>query len=106
MPTFGRHQSSEHMEKERTRAWWIDWCFVIGGVACDWYLAFKWFSGKYSPFSATVLRTAALIVVLCALVSVLAARIFGGKLRESSGAFFVTSGSLLANLLMWWTTHR
>jgi hypothetical protein len=103
MPTLGSRQSSEHVEKGKTRPRWIDWCFFIGGLSCDWYLAFQWFSGTYSLFSATVLRAAALVVVLCALVSILAARIFGGKLRESAGAFFVTSAALLGNLLMWRT---
>lgn len=106
MPTLGRQQSSQHAERARARPWWIDWCFVIVGVACDWYLAFEWFSEKYSLFSTTVLRAAALVVVLCALVSMLLARILGGKVRESAGAFFLTSGTLLGNLLMWWAAHR
>jgi hypothetical protein len=106
MPTFGRQQSSEHVEEEKPRPWWIDWCLAIGGVACDWFLAFQWFSGKYSFFSGTVLRAAAVVVVVCVLVSILAARILGGKVRDSAGVFCLTSFTLLGNLLMWWTTHR
>ena len=106
MPTFGTQLSSEHVKKEKARPWWIDPCFVVGGVACDWYLAFQWFSEKYSLFSGEVILAAALAVVLCVLVTILAARILGAKLRESAVGFFVTSCSLLVNLLMWWTTHR
>jgi hypothetical protein len=94
------------MEKEKARRWWIDWCFGICGVACDWYLAFEWFSGKDSPFSVTVLRASILAIAVCALVSTLATRIVGGKLRESAAVFFLVSGVLLGNLLIWWTVHR
>jgi hypothetical protein len=110
MPTSRSQQSSEHVEKEKAKPRWVDPCFVIGGVACDWYLAFEWFSEKYSLFSGAVIRAAALAVVLCALVTILAARVLGANLRESAAGFAIgfslVSFSLLLNLLMWWTTHR
>jgi len=108
MPTLGRQQSSEYVEKGKARPWWIDSCFVMAGLACDSYLAFKWFSVKYAFFSVTVLRAVAFVAVLCALVSMLAARILGGrgKLRDSGAVFFLVSLTLLGNLLMWWTTQR
>src|SRR6267378_1908070 len=106
MPILGSQQSSVQMEKEKARPWWIDPCFVIVGAACDWYLAFEWFSGKYPVFSGAVIRAAALVVMLCALVAMLLARVYAGKVRESVGFFFVTSVFLLTNMLLWWTTHR
>ena len=106
MPSLGSQQSTKHLEKEKTKPWWVDPCFGIGGVVCNWYLAFEWFSAKYSLFSGAVIRAGTLAVVLCVLVTILAARILGAKLRESVIGFFVTSFSLLVNLLFWWTTHR
>jgi hypothetical protein len=106
MPILGGQHSSKHLEKEKMRPWWIDPCFVIVGAACDWYLAFEWFSEKYPLFSGAVIRAAVLVVVLCALVAVVLARVYAGKVRESVGAFFVISVFLLTNMLLEWATRR
>jgi hypothetical protein len=99
-------KDAEAREAERVTRWWVNLCFVVGGVGCDWYCAFSWFNGNYSAFAAPVLRRAVLIVLLCSLVSVFVARIAKGRLRDSSAVFFVLSAALLGNLLTWWMTHR
>ena len=86
--------------------WWLVLCWVIGGVGCDWYCAFQWFSGKFPFCSPPVLHRMGLIVVLCATISILGTRIAGHKLREAASLFCIASITLLGNMLMWWTGHR
>src|ERR1700756_3554948 len=106
MWTNGVFHLKDTQETEKTTRLWANLCFVAGGVACDWYCAFRWFSGSYSSFAFPVLRCMTLIVILCLLASVLATRIAKGKLQEAAAVFFLVSAVLLGNLLMWWTTHR
>jgi len=74
--------------------WWIDLCLAIGGIGCDWYCAFKWFSGRYSYCSEPVLRGMVLTVVFCAFVAVLAVCVGKAKPREALQVFFVGSWAL------------
>jgi hypothetical protein len=106
LSTFEPRQPSQSRDTGKARSWWIDWCFVIGGVGCDWYCAFKWFSGRYPLWSPPVLRGMGLAVVLCFGVTLLLARILGEKLREGASVFCLVSVTLLGNMLMWWTAHR
>jgi hypothetical protein len=94
------------------RAWpsWLEWCFVIGlilgGIGWDWYCAFEWFSGKYSLYSGPVFTRMSLIVMSCALVGFLAVRLRGGRWQVGVAVFFLTSGTVSGNILLWWIGHR
>jgi hypothetical protein len=106
LSTPERQQPGNSRDTQKVRPWWIDGCFIIGGVGCDWYLAFKWFSGRYSFLSPPVLLGMSLVVVLCFSITLIAARVLGEKLREGAAVFWVVSLALLGNMLLWWTTHR
>ena len=106
MSTGEKRQEVENDDTESIRPLWIDGCFSVGGVLCDWYCAFEWFAGRNSFFSRPVLYTTGVIVVLCAGISFLAARLVGRRLQESASMFFLVSVLLLGNMLMWWTNHR
>src|SRR5271157_1449582 len=92
----------ENQDFVRPRPWWIDLCFVIAGLGCDWYYAFDWFSGKNSIFSEPVLSRLGLIVVLCAtgafLVVCLVRR---AKPRDAMAVFGAASLLLSGNLAIW-----
>lgn len=66
-------------------------CLVVAGVGCDWYCAFKWFSGKYSYWSDPVLRGMVLTVGVCALIAILTGR---AKWRDAVQIFFAVSWGL------------
>lgn len=100
-------QGIENQEVMRPRSWWIDLCFIVAGLAFDWYCAFEWVSGRYSLLSEPVLRRFGLIAVLCAAVAFLAVCVVRrATLRDAVGIFFVASGLTWGNLSMWWVVHR
>jgi type IV secretory pathway VirB2 component (pilin) len=66
-------------------------CLIVAGVACDWYCAFKWFSGIYSYWSGPVVRGMVLIVMFCA---ALAACLGRAKWRQVVQIFFGVSWGL------------
>jgi hypothetical protein len=93
-------------------AWppWLEWClligFVVAGVGWDWYCAFEWFSRRYSLASAPVLGRMASLVLLCASIGFIAALLRGKKWQVGVVVFFLASGTLSGNLLLWWVGHR
>jgi hypothetical protein len=100
-------QAAKDQHTVRSRPWWIDSCFVIAGLGCDWYLAFQWFSGRYSFFSEPVLRRFSLIVMLCAVFAFVAVWVVRrAKLRDAVGVFFAASLLTLGNMSIWWDVHR
>jgi hypothetical protein len=89
---------------------WFEWLFVIGlvfgGVIWDWYCAFEWSSGKSPLFSLLVIRRMSAIVALCAAVGFLVVRLRQAKWQVGVAIFFLASGILSGNILLWWIGHR
>lgn len=93
----------ENQDTMRSRPWWIDSCFVIAGLGCDWYLAFQSFSRRYSFFSEPVLRRFGLVVMLCTALAFLAVHIVRrAKPRDAAIVFGVVSSQVLGCMLIWW----
>ena len=84
----------------RAHPWWVDLCLVIVGVGCDWYFAFKWFSGRYSYGSEPVLRGMVLTVACCACIAVLPVCVGKLKPREAFQVFFAASYFLFGWMLI------
>ena len=78
----------------RAAPWWVYLCLVVAGVGCDWYCAFKWFSGTYSYWSGPVLRGMVLTVMGCALIAILAACASRARWRQAVQIFFAVSWGL------------
>lgn len=73
---------------------WVYFCLVVAGVGCDWYFAFKWFSGTHSYWSGPVLRGMVLTVMFCALIGALAFCAGRAKWRWAVQIFFLVSWGL------------
>jgi hypothetical protein len=86
-----RAASKGNQAAVRAAPWWVYLCLVVGGVGCDWYCAFKWFSGTYSYWSDPVLRGMVLTVISCAFLAICAGRT---KWREAVQIFFALSWGL------------
>jgi hypothetical protein len=84
-------------EAVRVAPWWVYLCLVVAGVACDWYCAFRWFSGTYSYWSGPVLRGMVLTVTFCA---VLAACLGRAKWRQAVQIFFAVSWGLSGSMFI------
>ncbi len=89
-----RLQVGEAQDSAKAPPWWLDLCLVIGGVGCDWYSAFAWFSGRYSYCAEPVLRGMALTVVFCACIAVFVVCVGRAKPREAMQVFFTVSWGL------------
>src|SRR5258708_29675261 len=80
-------QVIESPDTAEAKPWRLaDWClfiwFVASGLVSDWHCASKWFTGRYTHFSSPGLGVVGLIVVSCASIALLSARLFGGKWRS------------------------
>jgi uncharacterized membrane protein YraQ (UPF0718 family) len=109
---FGRSGGQKIESENRVTEWpmWLEYFVFIGfiliGVGSDWYCAFDWFSGKYSPFTMRVLARAALIVLSCACIGLLAVIWRRGRRREGVAFFFLSSITFSGNMLLWRIGHR
>ena len=103
-----RRQAIESLDALKAKQpWWLVLCFATVGVGCDWYCAFKWFSGRYSLLSGIVLVRMGLIVLLCtAVASIAVCVVRGARLRDIAAVFFLASITLSGNVLIWLDAHR
>lgn len=91
------------MSNESVRArqpWWLNLLWAIGGLVCDWRSAYLTFFRRYPPFITTVLRTSALIAVICAVGALLAIRVIQrAKLRDAGAVFCLFSSEVLFEVI-------
>ena len=86
--------------------WWLVVCWATGGVALDWYCAFEWFSGRYSLYSAHVLRTMGLFVLLYGTLAFLTVRLVRARWRDIAAVFWIISLMVSGAMILHWTAHR
>ena len=83
--------------------WLPDWSlvsyFFIMGLGFNWACAFLWFSRRYAFFSTPVIAVTGLIMVFCAAIALLIARLTGGNWRTALLVFVFAPGVLAATVL-------
>jgi hypothetical protein len=95
--TEGRQVIENQDTVKPTHPWWVDLSLVVAGVGCDWYFAFKWFSGKFSYWSGPALRGMVLTGMVCALIAIVVGR---AKWREGVQIFFALSYGLFGYMMI------
>jgi len=95
----------ERTVQER-QPWWLVVCWAVSGVGLNWYCAFEWFFGKYSPCSVHVLRVMSLSALLYGTVAFLVVRLVGARLRDTAAVFLVISLTISGVMLVHWAAHR
>ena len=103
-----KQKTAEYRDRAESWPMWLEYLLVIalsiGGVACDWYCAYEWFSGKYSFWSGRVLERMAVIVIACAFIAFLTIFWQRGRGRWQAGvaAFCGVSVAFSGNMLVFW----
>jgi hypothetical protein len=107
VPLQGR-QTAEHQDRVLAPAWWRTLTWIVLGLALDWRCAFEWFVGKNHFYSALVLARTALIVFVCAGVSLLAVRATRATKWQHAWpiVFCLFSGLAYDVLSIYWDVQR
>ena len=87
-------------DRINAQPWWQAWCLAVIGLGLDWRCAFEWFAGKNPFYSELVLGRAALIVLACAGVALLAVCVTRGRRwRVTSTFWFCVVSVVVYNVL-------